>query len=276
MNNAKEAKAAAGHDQRDGIEGESSLDRYEKNIEVLGVRFNAVSQSELIELIEGMPTSTESAYVCFSNVSVLVNVHGKSDEIEVLNSATINAIDGMPICWIAKSRKITDAERNSGPDIMKIILENGLKKGCRHFFYGTTPDTLDRLRKQLEERFPGILVAGMHAPPFKELTAEEDAQIVNIINDAEPDYVWVGLGAPKQDIWMSRHKKSLKNCKLMGVGAAFNFFSGDVKRAPQWMQRCGLEWLYRLLKEPKRLWRRYLVGNLRFLWYLAADRMSRK
>ncbi|GHU70343.1 glycosyl transferase [Clostridia bacterium] len=244
---------------------------YRKNLKVLNILFNAVSRPELIKIIETASTLSETVTVSFTNVSGLVSAHRQPTIIEALNSSTINAVDGMPICWIGKFLGIKDCERNSGPDPMKEIITHGLGKGWRHFFYGTTEETLSLLNKKLIEQFPGINIVGMFAPPFRELTNQEDKQIINTINRAKPDYVWIGLGAPKQDIWMMHHKSLIQNCRMLGVGAAFNFFAGTVNRSPKWMSNHGLEWLYRFISEPRRLWKRYLIGNILFIYYLLTD-----
>ena len=138
-------------------------------------------------------------------------------------------------------------------------------KGYRHFFYGSTEETLERMKQRLAEDYPGLQVCGMISPPFRELTAREDADMVAQINDAEPDFVWVGLGAPKQEIWMNAHQGRV-NGLMIGVGAGFDYCAGNIQRAPLWMQRCSLEWLYRLLQDPKRLFKRYLYTNTKFIW----------
>ena len=149
------------------------------------------------------------------------------------------------------------------PEIFKL----SEKAGYRHFFYGSTEKTLNLLKHNLMKEYPNLEIAGVYAPPFRQLTKEEDKEIIQKINEAAPDFLWVGLGAPKQEIWMASHKNKV-SAVMIGVGAGFDFYAGTVRRAPVWMQRCGLEWFYRLLQDPKRLWKRYVVTNSKFMWYM--------
>jgi len=151
---------------------------------------------------------------------------------------------------------------------MLAVCERGQDHGVRHFFYGTTAATLSALCDRLTRQFPKIVIAGVHAPPFRPLSAEEERQAADLINAAAPDIVWVGLGTPKQDFWVARMRPVLNAPALIAVGAAFDFHSGRVRQAPRWMMRCGLEWFYRFCREPRRLGRRYLVGNAVFLWLI--------
>ena len=149
---------------------------------------------------------------------------------------------------------------------MQQMLRAGGETPYRHYFYGSTPETLALLRQKIEQAYPGAVIAGMESPPFRPLTPEEDAAAVARINAARPDFVWVGLGAPKQEFWMARHQGAVR-ALMIGVGAAFDYEAGNIRRAPAWMQRCSLEWLYRLLQDPRRLFKRYFVTNTRFLWW---------
>ena len=147
-------------------------------------------------------------------------------------------------------------------EVFKITVE----KGYRHYFYGSTEETLEKLHRKLNHNYPGIQIVGMYSPPFRPLNEEEDKDIIKRINDTNPDFVWVGLGAPKQENWMYNHQGKV-NGFMVGVGAAFDYFAENIYRAPEWMQRSNLEWVYRLLQEPKRLFRRYWHSNIRFIWY---------
>jgi N-acetylglucosaminyldiphosphoundecaprenol N-acetyl-beta-D-mannosaminyltransferase len=213
----------------------------------------------------------ESGYICFSNVHTVVT--GKTDERfgRVTNQATMALPDGMPLVWLARLRGCKEVGKCSGPDVMTELLKLSVKKGYTNFFYGSTDDNLQILQKKLSEDFPGLKIAGAYAPPFRALTAQEDQAIIKMINAVNPDIIWVGLGAPKQEIWMYEHVKQIKSSVMLGVGAAFNFHAGTVKRAPRWMQNIGLEWFFRLTKEPSKLWKRYLVTNSLFCFYLLCD-----
>jgi N-acetylglucosaminyldiphosphoundecaprenol N-acetyl-beta-D-mannosaminyltransferase len=171
--------------------------------------------------------------------------------------------DGMPLVWLAR-RSAMKLERLAGPDVMEAILDRGRRHGARHFFYGGAPGVAESLANAMTIRFPGLIVAGIDAPPFRGMTQQEDAAAIGAINAAAPDFLWVGLGSPKQELWLADHRDRLSVPAMLAVGAAFNFHSGAVRRAPRWMRRAGLEWLYRLLQEPRRLWRRYAFTNARF------------
>lgn len=155
--------------------------------------------------------------------------------------------------------------RTTGPDYMKEILKISNKEGYRHFFYGSTEETLKKLQRTLDRSYTDVQVAGMYSPPFRVLSVQEDEEIVRMINESNADFVWIGLGAPKQERWMAAHQGKIKGF-MIGVGAAFDYEAGNIERAPQWMQKVNLEWLYRLLQEPKRLFKRYFYTNTKFIW----------
>ncbi len=236
----------------------------QRNLTIGEVSFNAMTKEELVSKIYDMPLDGPCPYVVFAGMQAVVDADHSETVREVQKAATICAVDGMPVNWVAKHRGLR-SERCGGPDIMRMIMQTGLKKNSRHFFYGSTPEVLDALRSKLNEEYPGINIVGMYSPPFRELSPEEEKETEKMINDAAPDFVWVGLGAPKQEIWMKNHRTVLKHTRLMGVGAAFNFLSGTVSRAPVWMQKCGLEWLYRLIREGGHLRKRYVQGAPQFL-----------
>ena len=172
-------------------------------------------------------------------------------------------------------RGYKEAERVPGPDLMPEVFAESEKKGYRHFFYGSTPETLKALEKNLKKTYPKLHIAGMYSPPFHPLSEEEDRKIISIINDSKPDFIWVGLGAPKQEQWMYEHQDKVTGV-MLGVGAGFDFHAGTVKRAPKWMQEWCLEWLFRIAQDPKRLLKRYLSTNFAFLFYLWKERKNVK
>jgi N-acetylglucosaminyldiphosphoundecaprenol N-acetyl-beta-D-mannosaminyltransferase len=189
---------------------------------------------------------------------------------EALCEADVIAPDGMPIVWLARLQG-QRVDRVCGPDTMPALLDRGREHGYRHFFYGGNPGSLDELVKSVTQRYPGIQVAGAYAPPFRPLTFREAEEVTRLINDAQADYVWVGLGSPKQDLWLAEFRPLLHAPVLLAVGAAFDFTGGRRQRAPEWAQRHGLEWAFRLAAEPRRLGWRYTVMSLRFLRLLLAD-----
>jgi N-acetylglucosaminyldiphosphoundecaprenol N-acetyl-beta-D-mannosaminyltransferase len=166
-------------------------------------------------------------------------------------------------------------ERTYGPDLMKEVCNRGRGMGLRHFFYGSTAQTLERLKQCLTNAYPGLNVVGIYAPPFRDQAQRENPEVIDLINSSGADVLWIGLGSPKQDFWMSLHRPLLNAPVMVGSGAAFDFLSGVKPQAPQWMQQSGLEWLFRLCCEPRRLWRRYLVGNSLFILYVIQDFFKR-
>ena len=174
--------------------------------------------------------------------------------------------DGMPLVWLGKAAGHESMARVYGPDLLLACCAPVSQKQPRHFFLGSTPDVVDRLIERLRARFPHINICGSNSPPFHALSYAEDQQLVNTINSATPDIVWIGLGTPKQERWMAEHVGRIEAPVMIGIGAAFDFVSGAKRQAPRWMQRYGLEWLFRLASEPQRLGRRYLLNNPAFVW----------
>jgi N-acetylglucosaminyldiphosphoundecaprenol N-acetyl-beta-D-mannosaminyltransferase len=180
----------------------------------------------------------------------------------------------MPLVWLGRLKGL-DVGRVYGPDLMLALCEQGLAEGWRHYFYGATDDVLADLAARLTGRFPSLQIAGAWAPPFRPLTPDEEVDVIARINGARADLVWVGIGTPKQDFWMAHFRSRLEAPVLIAVGAAFNFHAGHVPQAPRWMMAAGLEWLFRLAMEPRRLWRRYVIGIPRFIWLVARQGLGR-
>ncbi|NLF01847.1 MAG: WecB/TagA/CpsF family glycosyltransferase [Anaerolineales bacterium] len=191
-----------------------------------------------------------------------------------VNGAGLVTPDGMPVVWLLKLAGFDRATRVYGPDVMDACCKRGEMLGWRHYFYGGAEGVPERVAAIMGDRYPHLEVVGTYSPPFRALTASEDADVVVQINAARPHVVWVGLGSPKQDLWMAQHRDLLGAEVLVGVGAAFDFAAGTVKQAPRWLSRVGLEWAFRLVQEPRRLWRRYLIGNPRFVWNLALQKLG--
>jgi N-acetylglucosaminyldiphosphoundecaprenol N-acetyl-beta-D-mannosaminyltransferase len=187
-----------------------------------------------------------------------------------LDRAAVVAPDGMPLVWVGRLQG-RNVERVYGPDFMLAMLDQGRSRGYRHYLYGGAPGVAERLAERMSQRFPGVEFAGIQVPPFRALSSAEDAAAVDAINAARPDCVWVGLGSPKQDLWVAEHRGRLDAAAVLAVGAAFDFHAGVKRQAPRWMQRSGTEWLFRLLSEPRRLGRRYTVVNLRFVALVCRD-----
>ncbi len=238
---------------------------------LLGVRIDTSGFEGTLRGLLDAPRQGRRLSVHFTTAHLLTEARRDSGLRALLNyDDSIVTADGMPLVWAGKMAH-RPADRVCSPDIMPALLDRGRSQGARHFFYGATPEVLAELERRMMARFPGLRVAGTFSPPFRPLTPAEDREAVERIEAASPDYVWVGLGAPKQDWWVADHRPRLSAAALLAVGAAFDMHAGRLRLAPQWMQRNGLEWAYRLRSEPRRLWKRYTVTNARFVAAIAAD-----
>jgi N-acetylglucosaminyldiphosphoundecaprenol N-acetyl-beta-D-mannosaminyltransferase len=236
---------------------------------VLATSISAVRPAVVVERVLAMVAARERGYINVCTVHTMLECVDDPVMAAIVNAGTLAVPDGMPLVWLGRRAcPEADVQRCYGPDLMLAVCKAGLATGLRHCLYGGAPDVLELLEQNLKAKFPRLDLVDRISPPFRDLTAEEKQQMADRINAAKPDVVWVGLGTPKQDLWMGEFRDKLEAPVLIAVGAAFNFHAGRLPQAPRWMQRIGLEWLYRLIKEPRRLWRRYLVGNPRFLWLL--------
>ena len=232
---------------------------------------NVTNMSDTIKYIGGHLDDLRGKYICVSNVHTTVMSYENEEYRKIQNGAAMALPDGAPLSSYSRRKGYKQAQRVTGPDLMLELFAISKEKGYRHYFYGATEETLQSMKEVLERDYPGIQIAGMYAPPFRALTPQEDAQIVAKINESRPDFIWIGLGAPKQEEWMYQHMGQLQGV-LIGVGAGFDYLAGYIKRAPRWMQRMSLEWLYRLLQDPKRLWRRYFTSNVKFICLTRMDK----
>jgi N-acetylglucosaminyldiphosphoundecaprenol N-acetyl-beta-D-mannosaminyltransferase len=232
---------------------------------ILGVGVSATTMKITLCTIEAWIARQESHYVCVTGVHGVMESWRDEALRHIHNTAGLVTPDGMPLVWLSRLMGFRQVERVYGPDLMLTVCERSAQQGYRHFFYGGAPGVAGELASRLQSRFLGLQVAGVYSPPFRALTPEEDRAVVEHINAANPDIVWVGMSTPKQERWMSEHRERLNAPVLIGVGAAFDFHTGLKRQAPRWMQKNGLEWLFRLVMEPRRLWRRYLINNPWFL-----------
>lgn len=237
---------------------------------ILGVNINVTSMNETVSYICNNLEKLKGNYICISNVHTTVMAYENERYRNIQNSGAMALPDGGPLSAISRKRKFNGAERVAGPDLMGEIFKLSEEKGYTHYFYGSTQETLNELRIKLGKRYPKLNIVGMYSPPFRELTNEEDDEIISNITDSKADFVWVGLGAPKQEVWMYNHKDCIKSL-MVGVGAGFDYYAEKIKRAPKWMQDLNLEWLYRLIQEPRRLFKRYFTTNSKFIYYLICD-----
>lgn len=242
-----------------------------QHCEILKTNINVTNMSDTIKYIGGHLDDLRGKYICVSNVHTTVMSYENEEYRKIQNSAAMALPDGAPLSSYSRRRGYKQAQRVTGPDLMLELFAVSKEKGYRHYFYGATEETLQSMRKVIERDYPGMEIAGMYAPPFRTLTPQEDAEIVEKINNSRPDFIWVGLGAPKQEEWMYQHMGQLQGV-LIGVGAGFDYLAGYIKRAPHWMQKMSLEWLYRLLQDPRRLWRRYFTSNVKFICLTRMDK----
>ena len=232
---------------------------------VLGVGVSALNIPLAVETIDRWISQGEKRYVCVTGVHGVMESQRDEELRQIHDRAGLVTPDGMPLVWLSRLSGHPDVARVYGPDLMLALCAHSTEKGYRHYLYGGAGGVPELLSASLQERFPGLRVVGMYSPPFRVLTHREDHDIVGRINGSGADIVWVGLSTPKQERWMATHVGQLEASVLIGVGAAFDFHAGLKRQAPHWMQRSGVEWLFRLVTEPKRLWKRYLVNNPLFV-----------
>ena len=241
------------------------------NVNILGLSFPIQNYQQAIDQFSRWIDEKESRQVCIANVHTVVT----STRDRTFHSLNANAdmltMDGQPLRWYANLvHRAGIEERVCGPELMLRCMDEGQQHGWKHYFLGGREDVLQVLESKLKEKYPNANIVGAFSPPFRTLSESEDQDMVDQINSVQPDFLWVGLGAPKQEIWIQEHLDRVKVPVQLGVGAAFDFHSGTIKRAPEFMQRSGMEWLYRLYHD-KRLWKRYLTTNPIFLYYLLKD-----
>lgn len=232
---------------------------------IMGVNIAAINMRWLMDYIERNISMIKGDYICVSNVHTTVTSWEDPTYRSIQNGGLMAIPDGGPLSSVGKKRGYKHMQRTTGPNLMEEIFKKTSERGYKHYFYGSTPKTLKKLQSSLKQRYPGIQIVGMYSPPFRPLTKEEDAIITEKINESKPDFVWIGLGAPKQERWMAEHQGKIQGL-MIGVGAGFDFFAGNIDRAPNWMQKNNLEWVYRLIQDPKRLFIRYFYTNTKFLW----------
>jgi N-acetylglucosaminyldiphosphoundecaprenol N-acetyl-beta-D-mannosaminyltransferase len=247
-----------------------------------GVQISTTSYDEVVDFCKRWLDDRQSGisrvarYICVTSVHGIITARDNAEFREILNGADIATPDGMPIVWALRSLGVKHQERVYGPDLMLRICESAAKLGHRVFLYGGHEDSLEKLRLHLQQRFSALRIAGSWSPPFRPLTPEEENSVVSRIRASQAGLILVGISTPKQEYWMYRHRDCFPGAVMIGVGAAFDFHAGRVRQAPRWIQRNGLEWLFRLVMDPVRLWRRYLLVTPRFLPLWAIERFCRR
>ncbi|MDC8786685.1 WecB/TagA/CpsF family glycosyltransferase [Roseateles koreensis] len=244
-------------------------------IAVLGTPIDPVSWDEALDRIWQLARRRQSAYVGICNAHSVVTARQDPAFKAALRGAVMNTPDGAPVAWMLRKLGRPSQERINGPDLMMRYCEQASQRDEAIYLYGASPETLELLQKRLARDWPTLKIAGAYSPPFKPPSTEEDAATAQRINQSGAGTVWVSLGCPKQELWMARQQGHI-NAVMIGVGAAFDYHAGTLRRAPPWMQQRGLEWLYRLCSEPRRLWRRYLVTNTAFIAGACKQLLSHK
>lgn len=233
-------------------------------VHVLSVPINVIAWDEALTQLSTWAARHESRYVCICNVHSVVTASQDAEFGRVVNEADMATPDGAPVAWMLRRLGYAGQQRINGPDLMWRFCEQAQARADPIFLFGSSEEVLSALLVKLKAAFPSLKIAGAISPPFSELTPEDDATIVAQINASGAGLVFVSLGCPKQELWMAAHRGRIR-AVMIGVGAAFDYHAGTLNRAPKWMQDCGLEWLHRLLSEPRRLWKRYLVTNTLFV-----------
>jgi len=237
--------------------------------DVLGVKISAVDLKLAVELAGQQIAVGSAGYVCVTGVHGVMEAQTDSEFREILNHACINTPDGMPMSWIGRLQGFPKMNRVFGPDFMTAMCRLSVERGYRNFLYGGKPGVAELLSETLQQRFPGLQVVGTYTPPFRNLTLEEEEEILAKVEQSKPHILWVGLSTPKQERFMAQYVDRLRVPLLIGVGAAFDYHTGQIRDCSDWIKRAGLQWLHRLMQDPRHLWRRYLRNNPAFLWHIA-------
>lgn len=243
------------------------LFKYEiPRVDVIGVPISVVNMNTCLQFLLDNWEGIHGNYICVSNVHTTVMAHDNEKYFNVQASSLLSIPDGKPLSVVGK-KKFSEMDRVTGPDLMREVFKISKTKEIRHYFYGTTQENLDALINKIKTDYPWVKIVGSEPSVFRSMSAEEETELSNRINKTNPDFVWVALGAPRQEEFCYRNEGKI-NGLMVGVGGAFNVISGLIDEAPRWVQNMSLEWLYRLMKEPRRLFKRYLVTNTKFLYYL--------
>jgi N-acetylglucosaminyldiphosphoundecaprenol N-acetyl-beta-D-mannosaminyltransferase len=233
---------------------------------VLGVGISALSMSEAVGAADRLLQTAGSGYVCVTGVHGVMEAQGDSGFKQVLNASFLNLPDGMPTVWVGKWQGFRNMGRVYGPDFMLELCALSIKRGYKHFLYGGKPGVAEDLREKLLQRFPGLQIVGTYTPPFRALNSDEEAGLRAMLVRETPDVFWCGISTPKQEKFMAQYYGNLPVRLMVGVGAAFDINSGRIPDAPRFMKQMGLQWVHRMMTEPRRLARRYLTNNPRFIW----------
>ena len=235
-------------------------------VNILGVGVSALNMETALRETELLVNRAGQGYVCVTGVHGIMEAQSDKTFCEILNRSFLTTPDGMPTVWLGHIHGFRQMARVYGPDYMLAVCERSVALGYKHFLYGGKPGVAEALRAELIRRLPGLRIVGTYTPPFRPLNRDEEDELCAQLESSQADILWCGLSTPTQERFMSAYSQRLPVKLMVGVGAAFDLLSGNLSEAPDWMKKTGLQWMYRLIKEPKRLWRRYLVNNPRFTW----------
>jgi N-acetylglucosaminyldiphosphoundecaprenol N-acetyl-beta-D-mannosaminyltransferase len=258
-----DSASANGHYLSEGVVPPSSG---QARVNILGVGVSAVNMDTALRQTELLLDRGEQGYVCVTGVHGIMEAQSDDAFREILNHSFLTTPDGMPTVWLGRVHGFKDMNRVYGPDYMLGLCQRSVTRGYRHFLYGGKPGVAEELRADLTRRFPGLQIVGTYTPPFRPLNPGEEEDLRSQLEASQADVLWCGLSTPKQERFISTYYHQMPVKLMVGVGAAFDLLSGNLSEAPDWMKRAGLQWLYRLIREPKRLWRRYLLNNPKFAW----------
>jgi N-acetylglucosaminyldiphosphoundecaprenol N-acetyl-beta-D-mannosaminyltransferase len=237
---------------------------------LLGVRVSAVNLKSAVELSDQwIKSSTCHGYICATGVHGVMEAHRNPEVCRALNHALMNVPDGMPMSWVGHFQGFRHMDRVFGPDLMMAMCRLSVERGYRNFLYGGKPGVAELLSDMLQSKMPGLQVVGTYSPPFRSLTPDEESDVLARVRESRPDIIWIGLSTPKQEQFMARYVDYLQVPLMFGVGAAFDFHTGAIRDCSPWIKRAGVQWLHRLIQDPKRLWKRYVRNNPAFLWHIA-------
>jgi len=244
---------------------------FDSNVKILGVKVHATRMDRTVARLQNAIANGEKGYVCVTGVQGVMEAQMDPNLKRILNRALLNIPDGRPTVWVGWLRGLFQMRQVTGPTMMLQICALPPEKGYKHFFYGGNDGVADQLKATLIERFPGLNVVGTYTPPFRPLTADEEADLTRRVAQLKPDFFWVGLSTPKQERFMDEYISKLDAKLMLGVGAAFDMHTGRIKDAPYWMKFTGIQWMHRIYQDPKRLWKRYLVNNPKFVYQIALE-----
>jgi N-acetylglucosaminyldiphosphoundecaprenol N-acetyl-beta-D-mannosaminyltransferase len=246
----------------------------QERADVLGIKISAINLSRAVDMADRWIAAENRGYICVTGVHGVMEAQSDPEFRHILNHAFINTPDGMPMSWVGHLQGFTKMDRVYGPDFMTAMCRLSVERGYRHFLYGGELGVAELLKEMLQRRFPGLQVVGTYTPPFRSLTSEEEVEVLTLVRESKPHILWVGLSTPKQERFMAAYIDRLQVPLLVGVGAAFDYHTGRILDCSDWIKRAGLQWLHRLLQDPRRLWKRYLRNNPAFVWNITLQALG--